>query len=209
MTAKSRWVVDDEIPSMEADAGELLTTEDAELMWKRYLATQPRMVERFRHCMGCVHLRQAGGAYLVCCYLLQTGKKRPCVFGEACPVKRLWDGFKLPEGYAEWCAELDGREAKQKRKPGKRGREVTWDTVYVRNLYDRGFSLSEIVQITGIPNSTITGYASVHLWHLGEDGMKRRKNMPHATPEMILAEREAWLRHLAEGDEDNSGNSTG
>lgn len=198
MNGESRWVVDDEIPSMETDSDAPMTKEDAEKMWKRYLEHQPRQIERFRHCMGCVHLRQAGGAYLVCCYLLHTDKKRPCEFGRECPVKEVTDGFRFPDGYLEWCSELDRREVSTRHGKGTRGRTATWDTDYGKGLFDRGYSITEISGIMDVPLNTVTNYATQHLWNYNEDGSKKRKQFSHATPETITAEREAFRRHLAE-----------
>lgn len=191
--------MDVEIPSLETDAEGPMTAAYAEQMWKRYLSQQPRMIERFRHCMGCVHLRQAGGSYLVCCYLLHTGHKRPTKFGSTCTVKDVAEGFEFPDGYLEWCGELDQIEegkSKKRRVPGQRGRFAAWDTDYAKSLYDRGFAVSEISEIMGISKNTLMNYGMSHLWFIAEDGRKRKKNFPHATPEVIEAEREAFQEHL-------------
>lgn len=198
MKGKSRWAVDMEIPSLEVDSPDPMSARDAEQMWKRYLTQQPRAIERFRHCVGCIHLRQAGGTYLVCCYLLQTGRKRPCAFGDPCPVKTVPDGFLLPEGYEAWCAELDGREESIGKAPGQRGRTATWDTTWARALFDRGFAPSEICKIMGISQHTFSGYANQHLWNYDENGNKRKKNFPKRSQEEIEAEKEAFKRHKAE-----------
>jgi len=197
LTALSRWELDVEIPSMETDSDAPMTAAYAETMWKRYLKQQPVQIERFRHCMGCIHLRQAGGSYLVCCYLLHTGQKRPCPFGHCCPVKEVPDGFKFPDGYLEWCDEIDSREVEARRVPGKRGREATWDTEYGRALFDRGFSIAEISVIIGVPRSTVTNYATQHMWNYDYNGDRRKKQFSHAAPEVIQAEREAYRRHIA------------
>lgn len=198
MTGESRWAVDMEIPSLEADSASPMTAKDAEQMWKRYLTQQPRAIERFRHCVGCIHLRQAGGTYLVCCYLLLTGRRRPCAFGDPCPVKVVPEGFRLPEEYAAWCEELDAREEAVWKKPGQRGRIATWDTEWARALFDRGFAVSEISQIIGVSMYTINSYMSEHLWNYNEDGTKRKKTFPKRSPEEIEAEKEAFERHKAE-----------
>lgn len=198
MAEDSKWLVDVEIPSLETDSPEPMSAKDAEDMWKRYLKQQPRAIERFRHCVGCVHLRQAGGAYLVCCYLLLTGKKRPCIFGDPCPVKEVPDGFKLPDEFAAWCENLDRMEDEVKRVKGQRGRSPTWDTNYAKALFDRGLAPSEICEIMGISQHTFSSYSTQHMWNYDEEGMKKKKVFPKRSPEEIEAEKEAFERHKAE-----------
>lgn len=188
-----------EIPSSEIDLDGPRTKDDAERMWKRYQKTQPRLIERFRHCIGCSYLRQAGGSYLVCCYLLLTGKKRPCAFGGKCKVKHTWDGFQLPDGYTEWCEELDMKETAHKtRRVGERGRRAEWDTTWAKSLLDRGFSISEVSEIMGVNLNTLSNYAIQHLWNYDEHGRKKKKQYPCHTREVIEAERKAWEKHRQE-----------
>ena len=194
----SRWAIDSELPSLETDSPEPMSAKEAEDMWKRYLAHHPRSIERFRHCVGCIYLRQAGGAYLVCCYLLLTGKKRPCAFDDPCPVKAVPDGFKMPEEYDAWCAEIDKIECEVKCGKGQRGRLPTWDTEWAKALFDRGFAPSEICKIMGISTHTFAGYSNQHLWNYDEYGRKKKKTFPKRSPEEIEAEKEAFERHKAE-----------
>lgn len=198
MRGKSRWAIDSEFPSLETDSPEPMSAKDAEDMWKRYLKQQPRAIERFRHCVGCVHLRQAGGAYLVCCYLLLTGKKRPCVFGDPCPVKEVPDGLQLPEEFEAWCENVDKMEEEIKSGKGQRGRLPMWDTEYAKALFDRGLAPSEICKIMGISTHTFASYSNQHMWNYNEDGKKRKKTFPKRSQEEIEAEKEAFERHKAE-----------
>ncbi len=196
--------MDFEFPTMEECRDHPVDAAYAEFVWKRYLEKSPGEIERFRHCMGCQHLHQAGGAYLVCCYLLRTGRKRPCRFGVECPVKSVPEGFRYPDGYEDWCAEIDNREIAEGRAGRGRGRSATWDTAWAKDLFDRGFSASEICEILGITASTFAGYANQHLWHYNEDGTRRRKTFPHHLPEEIEAEKEAFARHLKEQGKPNN-----
>lgn len=197
MPKESKWAADREIPSVEATDG-VISAEHAETLWRRYQVTQPRMIERFRHCMGCTHLRQAGGTYLVCCYLLETGKKRPCPFGTECPVKTVPDGFRFPDGYLDWVRKIDEREETEDADPKTRGRKPLWDVAYAKDLYDRGFCQMDIVRIMDVNKATLMNYSIAHLWSYGADGRKLKKRKPCRDPAILEAERERYRRHVEE-----------
>lgn len=74
--------------------------------------------ERMRHCLGCKYMGVAGTCG--CCnYYLETGIRRPCSFGQKCPVKALRKGYKLPPNYESWCENLDRRFAEQAKKKAR------------------------------------------------------------------------------------------
>ena len=68
---------------------------------------------RMRHCLGCKYMGTAA-AFGCCNYYLTTGIRRPCKFGQKCPVKVLRQGFALPKNYNEWCAEWDRKIAERR-----------------------------------------------------------------------------------------------
>lgn len=39
-----------------------------------------------RYCAGCYHYQAIGKSRQFCAYILDTGRKRPCQFGEGCMV---------------------------------------------------------------------------------------------------------------------------
>lgn len=77
---------------------------------------------RMRHCLGCKYMVTC--AYYGCCnYYLTTGKRRPCKFGQKCPVKALLPKFTLPDWYDAWCAEWDAKIEKKRANAARRQAE--------------------------------------------------------------------------------------
>lgn len=95
--------------------------------WDYILSIGTGEARRVRRCRGCKYLGVAGHlAY--CSYYLQTGIRRPCKFGQDCPVKEVPAGVEIPESHAEFirqCDVLDKIDELNAKKQAKREAEQT------------------------------------------------------------------------------------
>lgn len=91
-------------------------------LWNDFCYLSANEKVRVRHCCGCKYLTEVA-AYGCCTYYLETGKRRPCKFGQKCPVKVLMRGYKLPDNYDAWCAEWDKKIAAKKAEEERKVRE--------------------------------------------------------------------------------------
>lgn len=198
------WYLEEEIPTLRRETPDVkrIKAADVEQVWTAYALRQPHLARRFRHCRGCVYLRGCG-AELVCNFILSEGKKRPCPYGAHCKVKKTPRGYRVPQEHLEWVKKVDVEE--QQTEPEhvrrhKKGRDPIWDVEYAKMLYDKGYAISEIVQIVSVKKNTIANYAELHGWY-----KDRRKTFPHADAATLEAERqkyEEWKQSKQRAQED-------
>lgn len=155
---------------------------DAAQMWARYASHWRTETDRMRYCQGCKYL-QTAGSFLVCGYLLATGKRRPCHFGGPCAAKKLVSGYKLPADYEKRLLAEDGARKNDGTEPhsaprGKRGPKPKWDEEYAIGLTRRGFRLNEISEIMGVRYGNLLRAGTEHGWFRpGPRGPQKKRNL--------------------------------
>lgn len=155
----------------------------ARKMWDYFEAQHRTETERMVHCQGCKFL-QTAGSFLICGYLLATGKRRPCPFGGPCEAKKLIRGYRLPEDYEKRLAAAEAKKARknagaaEKREPGKRGPKRGWDEDYAVSLHKKGLMLSEISKVMGVGQGALRKAGISHGWyHPGHSGIRSHRDL--------------------------------
>lgn len=107
------------------------------------------------YCKGCGHLQMCSGE-LVCAYILDTGRKRPCEGGAGCS-----EHTKLKP--KETMAEIAEKRRKKAEPPQPRAkREARFNKDKAREMYLAGASDAEIAEAFGVATITVRRWRYEH-----------------------------------------------